>query len=108
MDCLVSLRSKTNPSKSRRRCGLARERRARERRGFAAAQCGEAPPHRHRYLRRREAAPPRVEAQPRRHESIGPGPERRSLSALCGGEAAGYSRKLTVCVTFSLLAAFCL
>ena len=56
-------------------------------RGSAAALCGEAWPHRKRLNTKKEAPPRPVEAQPRR-ELNRAAPERQSLSAQRGGEAA--------------------
>src|SRR5712692_5189722 len=57
-------------------------------RGFAAAQCGEALPHRRAQLIGKEAAPPRVEAKPRRWKSKWTLSVSHRLTALCGGRAA--------------------
>jgi signal transduction histidine kinase/ligand-binding sensor domain-containing protein len=65
-------------------------------RGFAAAQCGEARPHRHATL---ESLC--VEAQPRRIKSKWNPPVSLRLTALGGGRAA-------VLISFSLLSAYCL
>ena len=56
-------------------------------RGSAAAQCGEALPHRRR-TKKEETPPPSVEAQPRRRESRSTLPVSHRLTALCGGKAA--------------------
>src|ERR1043166_6792629 len=68
--------------------------------GSAAAQCGEALPHRRRVNLEKEAAPPCVEAQPRRVKSRWMVSVSQRLTALCGGRAA--------LITCLLLAAFCL
>src|SRR5688572_26189382 len=65
--------------------------------GFAAAQCGEAPPHRHTNMKKKEAAPLCVEAQPRRWKSRWTLPVSHRLTAVCGGIAA----------MLLLLSAFC-
>src|SRR5882762_1453962 len=80
--------------------------------GFAAAHSGEALPHRHPVVEEREAAPPRVEAQPRRGKSKWALSVSHRLTAMCGGRAAinvpgvphRNGRKLTTCAT-SLLTA---
>lgn len=56
--------------------------------GSAVAQCVEARPHRRAKLIEKEAAPPRVEAQPRRSKSRWTRPVSHRLTALCGGKAA--------------------
>ena len=56
--------------------------------GSAAAQCGEAPPHRRRLREEKEAAPPRVEAQPRRWKSKWTLSVSHRLTALWKGRAA--------------------
>src|SRR5712691_171180 len=91
--------------------------------GFAAAQCGEALPHRRAQLIGKEAAPPRVEAKPRRWKSKWTLAVSHRLTALCGGRAAQAKprrngRKLTTWATrltahsplliVFLLSAFCL
>src|SRR5258708_20401615 len=57
-------------------------------RGSAAAQCGEALPHRRRFQEDKEAAPPPVEAQPRRGQSKWALSVSHRLTAVCGGTAA--------------------
>ena len=57
-------------------------------RGSAAAQCGEALPHRRAWLLEKEAAPPLVEAQPRRKKLKSTLSVSRRLTAMCGGRAA--------------------
>src|SRR5688500_17042984 len=69
--------------------------------GFAAAQCGEALPHGHTNMKKKEAAPPCVEAQPRRWKSTWPLPVSRRLTALRGGKAA------SVLLAVLLLTALC-
>src|SRR5713226_5660592 len=68
--------------------------------GSTAAQCGEALPHRRAQLIEKEAAPPDVEAQPRRWKSKWTLSVSHRLNALCGGRAAKArrnGRKLTTC-----------
>src|SRR5438132_1248906 len=57
-------------------------------RGSAAAQCGEALPHRGRLIKKEEAAPPSVEAQPRRGKSKWARTVSHRLTAMCDGKAA--------------------
>jgi signal transduction histidine kinase/ligand-binding sensor domain-containing protein len=85
--------------------------------GSAAAQCGEALPHRRQVKQEKEAAPPIVEAQPRRWKSRSTFSVSHKLTALHSGKAATSERrnerKLTPCATLltahrSLLTLFCL
>src|SRR5205085_1746988 len=57
-------------------------------RGSAAAQCGEARPHRDASIIKQEATPPRVEARPRRLKSMWPVSVSHRLTAMWGGRAA--------------------
>src|SRR5213083_1693874 len=57
-------------------------------RGSAAAQCGEARPHRRAYTNKEEASPPLVKAQPRRWRPISSFSVSQRLTALCCGRAA--------------------
>src|SRR6266571_4857169 len=75
--------------------------------GSAAAQCGEARPHRLRPLRKKEAAPPGVEAEPRHRKLKRPFSVSQRLTGPCRGVASSLqriNRKLTTCATFRLLA----
>src|SRR5712691_8855419 len=74
--------------------------------GFAAAQCGEALPHRRREKKEKEAPPPCVEAQPRRGKSKSSFSVSQRLTALCGGRAATSAHRSLL--TVLLLSAFCL
>ena len=67
-------------------------------RGSAAAHGGEAQPHRRASMNREEAAPPWVEAQPRRCKSKLISVSRR-LTAMCGGRAAKASSYFTGQIT---------
>ncbi len=77
--------------------------RIRRGRGSAAAQCGEALPHRHRVKLIKEAPPPPVEAKPRRMKLKRPLTVSQRLTAPGGGKAAPAvrrnARKLTTCAT---------
>jgi signal transduction histidine kinase/ligand-binding sensor domain-containing protein len=77
-------------------------------RGSAAAQCGEASPHR-REIEEKEAAPPCVEAKHRRGKIRWARSVSHRLTALGGGKAANtlhrIERKLTTCATIRLLTA---
>ena len=78
-------------------------------RGSAAAQCGEAWPHRRWIIKKKEASPPRVEAQPRRWKSKWTLSVSQRLTALCCGKSAipdhRKARHLKSRATFRLLAA---
>ena len=67
-------------------------------RGSAAAHGGEAQPHRRASMNREGAAPPWVEAQPRRCKSKLISGSRR-LTAMCGGRAAKASSYFTGQIT---------
>ncbi len=63
-------------------------------RGSAAAQCGEALPHRRASLIEKEAGPAHVEAEPRRRRSKWIVSVSHRLTALCGGKAAGAANPM--------------
>ena len=73
--------------------------------GSAAAQCGEALPHRRARITEKEATPPRVEAEPRLDNSNRLLSVNRRLTALCGGKAAGVANPV---LRFALVLILCL